>query len=242
MSLSLFKYLYANGDPGNVVDPSGRFGLGLISVALDIGSSLSMTNVTDPGISLFAGGSDDHLGPRQQGALILANLSSGSSNLIRLQLKKSSDKPTIRNNSNELQMLQKKDVTGYYMSRLSRGDFYASLALEVVRDQGFLGTSANLWLQYQVNQLPESRRNELLNGGTYSGFQRRVNVALANLHAYEVDVDFQGSVYGLLSRNQIRDYHESYFIELGLPKVTFGGAIMGFMGLDSFWCEGCDVE
>ncbi len=38
--ITLHKYLYGNGDPGNVIDPSGNFGLVDIGISLDIRAAL----------------------------------------------------------------------------------------------------------------------------------------------------------------------------------------------------------
>jgi len=237
--ITLHKYLYGNGNPINNVDPSGNIStLQSVGVALGILSTLVLTNVLDTGLNLFAD-AGDQISDKLRGAIVVLNLSSGSNKQLMLLYKKANKKITLRNSQAEIQMLDRKDVDGYYTSRLSRGDGYASLALDVVRNQGALGSLANFWLfRNVVLNLSEEQKKKLMNGGSYSDFVRRVNIALASLHAENVDSDFSG-IYGLLSSSQIRKYHENYFETLGLPKRTFGGS--WFFGID-LWCTGCDVE
>lgn len=136
-------------------------------------------------------------------------------------------------------MLQKNDITGYYKSREARGDAYAPLALDVVSNSGFLGKSANLWMFNTIAfALSDSEKARVLGDGTYIDFIRRTNIDLANRHARAVNADTFG-VRGLLSANQISEYHESYFRNLGLPGATFGGSL--FFGVRTdYWCSGCD--
>lgn len=140
-------------------------------------------------------------------------------------------------------MLENEDVLGYYRSRLDRGEEYASLAIDVVTNRG-LGKTANLWLFRNVAlELSRDEQEQLLDGGTYLGFVRRVNIGIARAHADAVDRDFtdrSGRVPGLLSADQISAYHERFFIGLGLPRHTFGGS--AFFGVRTeFWCPSCDT-
>ena len=144
-------------------------------------------------------------------------------------------KISIRTSQAERNLLARNDVEGYYEARWSRGDAYAPLALEVVRNNGPLGILANTWLNIQI----KFAGSQVLRGNTNAGFIRMINIGLADAHRSAVDVDSY-RVLGLLSREQVRDYHEIYFRSLGLPGLTFGGTIMGFMGADSYWCIACD--
>lgn len=144
----------------------------------------------------------------------------------------------IRNTPAELEMLEKGDVVGYYESRLARGDAYAALALDVVKNQGVLGKAANLWLFDNVAALSIDRKKALFSGGTYIDFIESVNVGLAGAHASAVDLDSYG-VRGLLSAGPISAYHETYSISRGLSATTFGGSALGFR--TSYWCGGCDT-
>ncbi len=144
----------------------------------------------------------------------------------------------LRNTPEELEMLENGNVVGYYESRLARGDQYAKLALNVVRNEGVLAKSANAWMFTQVTALSTNEMQALLNGGTYVDFIRRVNVGLADAHATFVDADTRGTL-GLLSADQISTYHEQFFTSVGLPAATFGGSF--FFGVrTSYWCDGCD--
>ena len=147
---------------------------------------------------------------------------------------------TLRNTEEERSLLfEEGDVVGYYESRAARGDHYAKLALQVVRNQG-LGKAANIWLFNNVKSLNPEQLASLLNGGSYIDFVRRVNVGLAREHFLAVDADNSGNISGLLSANQISEYHEIFFIEQGLPPTTFGGSFLGFR--TEYWCVSCDVD
>jgi RHS repeat-associated protein len=141
----------------------------------------------------------------------------------------------------EREMLRGNDVIEYYESRLSRGDGYASLALQVVKNEGVLGKAANLWLfRNVVTTLSDADKRQLLSDGTYVDFVRQVNIGLANAHALAVDRDVIGTP-GLLSAAQISQYHEEYFRSVGLPATTFGGS--AFFGIrTTYWCGECDWD
>lgn len=145
---------------------------------------------------------------------------------------------SLRNTAEELKLLANGNVVGYYQSRLTRGDHYAKLALNVVKNVGILAKSANAWMFRQVAMLSNAEKSALLSGGSYVDFIRRVNVGLAEAHARFVDADTQGTL-GLLSADQISTYHEQFFESVGLPATTFGGSF--FFGVrTSYWCDGCD--
>ena len=136
----------------------------------------------------------------------------------------------------EKELLKKGDVEEYYQSRLDRGDKYAATALGVVRNNTELGRLANARLLNEV--LLGHNPGKHLDGLGTEGFLRKVNLALAEAHAKAVDAD-QYVLKGLLSANQITDYHGDYFQELGLPRSTFGGSLP----LSEFlfnWCPECD--
>jgi RHS repeat-associated protein len=145
----------------------------------------------------------------------------------------------LRNTPEQIAMLEKNDIQGYYMSRIEMGDKYGQLALDVINNEGLLGKNANMWLFRNVAiELPEADKRALLGSGTYVDFVKKVSIGLANAHARYVDADSFG-VRGLLSSDQVSQYHEEYFQSLGLPIYTFGGSF--FFGYRmSWWCEGCD--
>lgn len=175
---------------------------------------------------------------KQIGLTVISNMSPTSAeSLVGILNAKRKENPSIRTSPEEVALLAKNDIQGYYENRWFRGDAYAPLALEVVRNTGLLGTTANAWLFTQV----VASNRPLPGGGTYIEFIRKVNIGLANAHRSGVEAD-RVRILGLLSRNQIRDYHENYFRSLGLPGLTFGGTVMGFMGegANSLWCIACD--
>ncbi|RLA38696.1 MAG: hypothetical protein DRR42_28330, partial [Gammaproteobacteria bacterium] len=238
--ITLHKYIYANASPGMFVDPSGFFGLASIGAAQNV-SAVSMQNAVAGYSGFLFSGSGDELSKRQRGALLLASFSFGSAKIFLMKAYEASNKKNdLTNSTKEKTLLDQRDVIGYYTSRLVRGDAYASLALGVVRNQGYLGFAANAWLYAQVGLLSAEERNSLLskNGGSYSSFIKVVQNGLANAHSSSVDKDYKGFV-GLLSADQISKYHEDYFEGHGLPRNTFGGSVFGFR--TEYWCVGCDL-
>ena len=146
---------------------------------------------------------------------------------------------SLRNTVEEERLLfEENDVIDYYESRAARGDDYAALALDVVHNRG-LGKLANAWLFNNVKALPPEALENFLGGDTYIEFQRSVNIGLARAHFMAVESDTRGR-FGLLSADQITEYHEVYFTQRGLPYTTFGGSFLGFR--TSYWCAGCDTE
>ena len=145
----------------------------------------------------------------------------------------------IRNSSGELDALKKGDVEGYYSSRILRGDGYAVLALDVVKNRGLLGRLANWWLGENIGAVQiRLKDSHAITGDLSDGqFRRLVNVDLARAHGAAVDSDNLG-VRGLLSPSQISQYHENYFRSLGLPASTFGGSAWGMR--TTYWCNSCD--
>ncbi len=149
----------------------------------------------------------------------------------------------------EQAMLDDGNIEGFYQSRLSRGDGYASTALGVVQNNTDLGRAANAQLLLEVYiQVIDGKI--ALPSQTPEEFLRMVNLELAKAHVEAVNSDVinfnagraqGGTVPGLLSETQVQRYHETYFMRIGLPKDTFGGATFGINNNAVFnWCRGCD--
>ena len=91
--VSLHKYAYANLDPVNNIDPSGKFSLTSLSAASTINGILTTLSVIDTGLSLldFATG-EEELTAKKLGSVILFNLmGSGAGKVIGLFGKRFSD-------------------------------------------------------------------------------------------------------------------------------------------------------
>jgi hypothetical protein len=72
--VTLHKYLYANADPGNMVDPSGNFSLGSLGTALNVVGTL--TNIASTAYDVFSiSMDDDGLTAKDAGSLLLSMLS-----------------------------------------------------------------------------------------------------------------------------------------------------------------------
>jgi len=98
--VTLHKYLYANGDPTNMTDPSGRFGLVDAGVAATISGILVGATVYGNQIGQsLAGGLDTNAGytPTQTGWLSLAALPGAQSAIYRIVKEKVKERnvPTV---------------------------------------------------------------------------------------------------------------------------------------------------
>jgi len=72
---TLHKYLYANADPGNMVDPSGNFSLGSFSVASTISATLTAVNIGTTAFSIFQiATGEEEFSARELGTNILLSL------------------------------------------------------------------------------------------------------------------------------------------------------------------------
>ncbi|MBT3011097.1 MAG: putative Ig domain-containing protein [Candidatus Thiodiazotropha sp. (ex Lucina pensylvanica)] len=71
--ITLHKYLYANADPGNVIDPSGQFGLSSLGTTLNILGNIMMTVSTVHSVFQIATG-DEELTAKRLGSTILFNM------------------------------------------------------------------------------------------------------------------------------------------------------------------------
>ncbi|MGH1429386.1 MAG: Ig-like domain-containing protein [Arenicella sp.] len=71
--VTLHKYLYANVDPANMVDPSGNFGIGGFGAGIGIGLNIASFGLT--AFDLFSASTDeDGLTPKEVGFLILTSM------------------------------------------------------------------------------------------------------------------------------------------------------------------------
>ena len=58
----------------------------------------------------------------------------------------------------------------------------------------------------------------------------------AHLESIKADIEENVGTLGVLSVDQIDDYHFGYFEDMGLPKRTYGGwGVPGFL-----YCPRCD--
>jgi RHS repeat-associated protein len=71
--VTLHKYLYANADPGNMVDPSGKFSLGSVMSAVNSLSTLTTVAQTTYSVFQLATG-EEELTASQVGSMVLLNL------------------------------------------------------------------------------------------------------------------------------------------------------------------------
>ncbi len=131
------------------------------------------------------------------------------------------------------------DVEGYYEARAAAGDAYAARALMVVRNEC---TSVDACIMATANF--GLHGTAFINGVDVD--TRDVQIRLMNAHANAVALD-QVNVPGLLSPEQITVYHHQVFLDLGLPKATFGGTpVTGQLWevpvWTDIWCKGCDIK
>ncbi|MET0063685.1 MAG: polymorphic toxin-type HINT domain-containing protein [Candidatus Thiodiazotropha endolucinida] len=71
--ITLHKYLYANADPGNMIDPSGHFGLASLGTTLNILGNIMTTVSTAYSVFQIATG-EKELSARELGSAIILNL------------------------------------------------------------------------------------------------------------------------------------------------------------------------
>jgi hypothetical protein len=71
--ITLHKYLYANADPGNMVDPSGRFSLGSVMSAVNSISTLTTVAQTTYNVFQIATG-EEEVTAKKLGSAILFNM------------------------------------------------------------------------------------------------------------------------------------------------------------------------
>ncbi|GAA6139687.1 hypothetical protein NBRC116583_34340 [Arenicella sp. 4NH20-0111] len=76
--ITLHKYLYANVDPANMVDPTGNFSIGSVSVGGSISGILSTISVATTAFDIFGAATDgDGLTAKEAGIIFLTSLSPG---------------------------------------------------------------------------------------------------------------------------------------------------------------------
>ena len=95
--ISLHKYLYANGNPVNNVDPSGNYSISSIGAALSVVSTLSTSKVFASPIPLdfnLDNATKNGLTNRQKGSLVVLALSSQSTQKQLLLLSKKANSST----------------------------------------------------------------------------------------------------------------------------------------------------
>jgi hypothetical protein len=71
--VTLHKYLYANADPGNMVDPSGNFSMGSMMSAINVMGRLSTIATTTYDVFQLATG-EGEVTAKQVGAHVIAGL------------------------------------------------------------------------------------------------------------------------------------------------------------------------
>ncbi|WP_245929290.1 RHS repeat-associated core domain-containing protein [Agarilytica rhodophyticola] len=86
--ITLHKYLYANAEPANLIDPSGKFSIGSLGVASNIQAILGASAAAAAGVSLTnfssSASSFDTPSPRQSFWILLAAMAGTGSNLLDL--------------------------------------------------------------------------------------------------------------------------------------------------------------
>ena len=72
--VTLHKYLYANVDPSNMVDPTGQFSIGSFSISMNISGILSTASFASTAFDVFSASTDgDGLTAKEAGFLIIAS-------------------------------------------------------------------------------------------------------------------------------------------------------------------------
>jgi len=90
--VTLHKYIYANADPANNIDPSGKFSLGGLMSAINVASTLVTTAQTSYSLFQIASGDEDAPTAKQIGSAILFNMmGAGAGKVIGLFGKRFAD-------------------------------------------------------------------------------------------------------------------------------------------------------
>lgn len=126
----------------------------------------------------------------------------------------------------------------FWVSRLNDSrDPLGPLAIDVVDDNYALGCLANRRYERYADE------HGVSTGLTQVGLM----ILNAHLNATDMeDVENGPFVEAKLGPRQIADYHHDVFGDLGLPKDTFGGTVLGFRNealiSGKYWCPSCDKD
>ena len=128
------------------------------------------------------------------------------------------------------------DIFGFWRAARKYGDPLADLALEFHRT--LYGDSLAARVGVSKLELASTGGDYRLSAEELGELKESVGIGLmrAHLESIKTDIGEIVGVPGVLSVDQIDDYHYDYFKDIGLPKRTYGGwGVPGFL-----YCPKCD--